>query len=330
MELSLAGECNGCLLRHRTAGERPPHAPLRGPAFGTAQRACQNRPGPPVTDLDGPRRPDERQDRPVLVRTVDDGAACTVPVEHGRIRKVPRIAVPDREDRVADPGRVEEGGGGRGAAAVMRDGEQVRLEIAGTSQQPAFRPGLDVPGEQYRSAGGGDAEHAGTVVPSPYGRRGGIQDLEPDLVPFPGMPRDTGVRTRHTLVREHPPHGEPPGERRVAAAVVGVRVAHHDGVDALSPAPSQIGSHDAAGMTGPRVVDENPIPGLDHHRETMPDVEEGRPHLPRSGTVGVHQRRGASHSTPAQRPGRPGGASSIAAPAIASAAVASDGSTEST
>ena len=108
-----------------------------------------------------------------------------------------------------------------------------------------------------------------------------MQDLESDPVPGPGATLDAWGRTRDPLVREYLPRGPPPCEVAVATRVVRVRVADHDGIDAPSPAPREIGVDDVGGVSGSGVVDEHPIPGLDHYRETVTDVEERGPHRPR-------------------------------------------------
>ena len=162
----------------------------------------------------------------------------------------------------------------------MRRRDQVRPEIGSPFHQPTLRPGLDVAGEQQRAVAGGDAKHARAVVAPPAGRRG-VQDLEPDAVPHPGEPGNARACIRNSFVREHPPGGPPPHELRVPAAVVGVRVADHDGVDAPAPTPGQVGNDDVRGMTGPGVVDQHVVPGFDHHRQAMSHVKKGGPRLPR-------------------------------------------------
>jgi hypothetical protein len=105
-------------------------------------------------------------DRTVDPRLQHDRAARGEPFEHLAVRGAAMVGAVRRcgDERRLRPYGRQERGGGRRAAAVVRDLEQVRGERVGPGQEPFLGGAARVAREQHASVADGQQQHERVVV----------------------------------------------------------------------------------------------------------------------------------------------------------------------
>ena len=191
----------------------------------------------------------------------------------------------------------------------MRHDQHAGCEPRGRARdQLALRGHLDVARKQHAAAVGGDHEHhARGVVAGVRAVAQRMQQVERDPIPAPGLPGDArhARRGQPRRVADHPLDGDGLEQGRRAADVIRLRVAQHQRVDAVPAGVAQERrDHGAARIerrtvTRPGIVDEGVMARAHHHREALPDVEQGEPERagrrPRHGPGEQRQQAGGGH-----------------------------------
>src|SRR5512138_331314 len=256
---------------------------------------------------------DANLDGPAPRRRVNAGTVLTPAFDDVRFRKPPPVAVPSGYDRNLRRERCHERPGGRGAAAVMRDDDDVGWRHTASQDRP-FPTRLHVSRQECGTRAARYPQDAARIIVRCRELVRGMQHVEAHSIPYPSVtPRaDMGVRDRRCDGwPETDALDSAPFEQRLeSTTMIEVTMAHHQKVDLADASCSQVrqyrelGRISAALEGGPRVVDERVMLRAHDDRQSLSHIEHAHFEIAVGGRRARHEEdvRTACEPKQADRP----------------------------